>query len=95
MKTLNVSKPGLKLDFKRAKVLADNRAASHLSEPTCLSWYDRDIDYESPAHSSDCHDTCEMPGYVEYATSRGGELKVDVEAGRFVFCYRSVDDFVS
>jgi len=81
------------LGFAAAKRLADEEAGRHLDEPICLSWYDRAADRESPAHASECHGDCEMPGYVEYAITRGAELKVVVGDGDFVFCYRPLGEF--
>lgn len=81
------------IDFAKAKALADEAAAQALDEPICLSWYDRAVDRESPAHASECHGDCEMPGYVEYAVTRGAELKVVVDGGAFVFCYRPIGEF--
>jgi hypothetical protein len=61
---------------------------------TCMSWYDRDRNREAPAGVSECHnDSCDTPGYIDYAMSRGAELKVEFDDGTFVFCYRSVGDF--
>jgi hypothetical protein len=34
-----------------------------------------------------------VPGYVDYAQSRGAELMVDVADGTFVFCYRPLGEF--
>ena len=42
---------------------ADGRAAATLSDPVCLSWFDRAEGRESPAHVSECRDECEVPGY--------------------------------
>ncbi len=94
MKTLNLYGPEWEIDFDRAKALADANAQTLLGESTCLSWYDRDRDFESPANASDCHEACEIPGYIEYAENRGAELKLDVNKGAFIFCYRSLADFV-
>jgi len=80
-------------DFATAKRLADEAAERRLDEPICLSWYDRAADRESPAHASECHGDCEMPGYVEYAVTRGAELKIVVDDGAFVFCYRPIGEF--
>jgi Domain of unknown function (DUF5619) len=94
MKTLTIGGE-LDLDFGAAKKLADAVAATLLGQQaTCLSWFDRPNRYECPANASECHDgACPIPGYVEYATSRGAELKVDVAQGTYVFCYRSVAEF--
>ena len=62
-------------------------------EPLLLSWYDRDRNLEAPGHVNECHAGCETPGYVEYAANRGGKLRVDIDGGRFVFCYRPLAEF--
>lgn len=95
MKTLSVITGDLDIDFYGAKGIAEASAVAALGEEiTCLSWFDRARDQEAPAHVSECHDaSCETPGYIDYATSRGAELIVDVGEGAFVFCYRSVSDF--
>jgi hypothetical protein len=74
-------------DLAAALRLANREAASRLAAPMLLSWYDRDRDFESPQHASECHHAGAIPGYVDYALSRGAALKVDVETGRFVFFY--------
>jgi len=79
--------------FAAAKRLADDIASRELDEPVCLAWYDREAERESPAHASECHGDCEMPGYVEYALTRGAELQVVVGNGAFVFCYRPLGEF--
>ena len=82
------------LEFHEAKQAADALADATLGVNTCMSWYDRDRDQESPAHAGDCHeDGCEMPGYLEYAVTRGATLQVDVGEGAFVFCYRPLGEF--
>ncbi|HHH43890.1 MAG TPA: hypothetical protein ENK49_07120, partial [Gammaproteobacteria bacterium] len=55
-----------------------------------LSWYDRDRDFESPQHASECHQDSAVPGYVDYGIHHGATLKVDIERGRFVFFYLPV-----
>jgi hypothetical protein len=93
MKTLEIQGEN-NLDFATASKMSDAIAATLLGEETsCLSWYDRLRDHECPAHVSECHDVCEVPGYVEYAETRGAQLKIDINRGTFVFCYRSVDEF--
>jgi hypothetical protein len=32
-----------------------------------------------------------VPGYVDYGVYHGATLKIDIEQGRFVFFYLSVD----
>jgi hypothetical protein len=93
LKTATITTDDAELDFATAKRLADAAAARALDGPICLSWYDRAADRESPAHASECHGDCEMPGYVEYAVTRGAELRIVVDGGSFVFCYRPAGEF--
>lgn len=92
MQTLYVT--GWTVDFNQAKQLADANADVLLNgEAVLLSWYDRDRDFESPAHASECHTDCDIPGYIDYAANRGATLKVDIKQGRFVFCYMPLGEF--
>lgn len=75
--------------FGQALALANSEAARRLAEPMLLSWYDRDRNFESPQHVSECHQASAIPGYVDYALHRGATLRIDVESGRFVFFYLS------
>ena len=74
-------------DYREAMALADRLAGERLGDYMLLSWYDRDRDFESPQHSSECHADSAVPGYVDYGIHHGARLKVDIEAGRFVFFY--------
>ncbi|BCB27896.1 hypothetical protein SKTS_27820 [Sulfurimicrobium lacus] len=78
-------------DYRAAMRLADAEAAVRLGEFMLLSWYDRDRDFESPQHASECHLDSAVPGYVDYGLSHGAKLMVDIEDGRFVFFYLSLD----
>lgn len=75
-------------DYREAMALADQEARIRYGEDwMLLSWYDRDRDFESPQHSSECHADSAVPGYVDYGINHGAKLVVDVEDGRFVFFY--------
>ena len=78
-------------DYRVAMAVANSEATARLGEHMLLSWYDRDRDFESPQHASECHQGCAVPGYVDYALHRGATLKIDVENGRFVFFYVPLD----
>ncbi len=82
--------PPLK-DYLEAMKLANREAEARLGEPMLLSWYDRDRDFESPQHASECHQQSAVPGYVDYGIYHGATLKLDYEQGRFVFFYLKVD----
>ncbi len=91
-KILEVEVPG-DGDFAAAKAAADKAAAAELGECTCMAFFDRQAGRESPAHASECHGDCEVPGYEEYAVNRGATLKVVVNGGAYVFIYRSLGEF--
>ena len=78
-------------DYQEAMKLANAVADERLGEHMLLSWYDRDRDFESPRHASECHANSAVPGYVDYGLYHGATLKVDIEDGRFVFFYMPVD----
>ena len=93
LRVLRIDREGVSLDYSSARRLADAVAGALVAEPVCLSWCDRALGQESPAHASDCHGDCEVPGYEEYALSRGAELKVVVNDGAAVFLYRPLGEF--
>ena len=74
-------------DYHQAMKLANSIADEKLADYMLLSWYDRDRDFESPQHSSECHQNSAVPGYVDYGLNHGAKLKIDIEQGRFVFFY--------
>lgn len=78
-------------DYRAAMALAETEAAARLGDAMLLSWYDRDRDFESPQHASECHLGSAVPGYVDYGLNHGARLVVDIEDGRFVFFYLPVD----
>lgn len=78
-------------DYRQAMQLANAQAQQALGDYMLLSWYDRDRDFESPQHASECHQDSAVPGYVDYGLYHGATFKVDIEQGRFVFYYLAVD----
>ncbi|MFC1523673.1 AF1514 family protein [Thermodesulfobacteriota bacterium] len=77
-------------DFQQALALAKTEAEQRLEENMLMSWFDRDRDFESPPHTSECSDSSTKDGYINYGLSHGATLKVDIEAGRFVFFFAPV-----
>jgi hypothetical protein len=82
-------------DYREALALANRTATERLGEHMLLSWYDRDRDFESPQHSSECHADSATPGYVDYGIHHGAKLKIDIEQGRFVFFYLPLGDWMA
>ena len=75
------------VDYREALGIANTEAGARLHDPMLLSWYDRDRDFESPQHASECHADSAVPGYVDYGLYHGAVLRIDIEQGRFVFFY--------
>lgn len=78
-------------NYSAAMQLANAEAENRLANSMLIAWYDRDRDFESPQHSSECHLDSAIPGYVDYGLSHGATLLIDIENGRFVFFYLSTD----
>ena len=79
------------VDYLQAMAVANEEAQKLIGEHMLLAWYDRDRDFESPQHASECHVNSAIPGYIDYALYHGATLKIDMEQGRFVFFYLPVD----
>lgn len=79
------------VDYLQAMKLAESEAQKRFEEPMLLAWYDRDRGFESPQHASECHVNSAIPGYIDYALYHGATLKIDIEQGRFIFFFLSVD----
>lgn len=84
------SDPALK-DYLQAMKLANEEAEKRVGDNMLLAWYDRDRDFESPQHASECHVNSAIPGYIDYALYHGATLKIDIEDGRFIFFYLPID----
>jgi len=78
-------------DYMKAMSLANAEAEKRIGEHMLLAWYDRDRDFESPQHASECHVNSAIPGYIDYALYHGASLKIDIEQGRFIFFYLPID----
>lgn len=78
-------------DYLQAMALANHEAEERIGEHMLLAWYDKDRDFESPQHASECHVNSAIPGYIDYALYHGAKLKIDIEQGRFVFFYLAID----
>jgi len=78
-------------DYRQARGLAEVEAGKRFAEFMLLSWYDRERDFESPGHVSECAGGDKKTGYIHYALSRGAKLQVEVDGGRFIFFYVPVE----
>ena len=78
-------------DYLQAMKIANEEAKKNIGENMLLAWYDKDRDFESPQHASECHVDSAIPGYIDYALYHGATFKIDIENGRFVFFYLPID----
>ena len=78
-------------DYLQAMKIANDEAKKSIGENMLLAWYDKDRDFESPQHASECHVDSAIPGYIDYALYHGATFKIDIENGRFVFFYLPID----
>lgn len=93
MKTLHIASPEIVLGFDTAIKLATAVANQLIGENMLLSWHDRERDLESPRGVSECHEGCPVKGFWDYGLNHGGELAVNFDDGRFVFCFRPLTEF--
>lgn len=78
-------------DFRQARAVAEAEAGQRFADYLLISWYDRERDFESPGHVSECGGCGPKQGYIFYALSRGARLRVTVDGGRFVFFFTQVE----
>jgi len=78
-------------DYLQAMKLAESEVLEYYDDPMLIAWYDRDRDFESPQHASECHVDTAIPGYIDYALYHGATLRLNIENGRFIFFYISTD----
>lgn len=91
VKIVELSPDQVMEDYLQAMAVANKEAEKLIGEHMLLAWYDRDRDFESPQHASECHVNSAIPGYIDYALYHGATLKIDIEQGRFVFFYLPVN----
>jgi len=79
------------VDYRQAVELAGREAKQRFAEYMLISWYDRDRDFESPPHSSECAEGGKKEGYIHYGLNHGATLMVDIDDGRFIFFYAPLE----
>ena len=83
-------KPTLE-NYRTAISLANKEAEQRLGNCGLLSQYEKDRDFESPQHTSECHADSAIAGYVDSGISHGATLMLDMDEGCFVFFYLGLD----
>ena len=73
------------IDFEKAKTIAKSKAQTYHEDTMLLSWFDKEKESYSPFSVECCSDG--KPSWVSYALSRGGELSIDINDGKYVFIF--------
>jgi hypothetical protein len=90
MKEIKIDKIDTPANFTDALSKANKASSLHLKNPMLISWYDKERDFESPGHSSECHKDSATPGFVDYAINHQASLKIDMGEGDFIFYYADI-----
>lgn len=83
MREVGLEISGLELDFAAAQALAQTVAQRYAGDAMPLAWFDRERGGESPEVPECQH----KPGWLAYAESHGGDLKIDINHGAYVFIF--------
>jgi hypothetical protein len=86
METIRLTETAPGLDFETALARAKQVAAARKEDPMLMAWYDEESGRFSPTVT--CCGGEDEPAYVCYARSRGADLKVEAEGGKYVFYFR-------
>jgi Domain of unknown function (DUF5619) len=73
-------------DLTRAKALATGKVREIYPDAMLLAWYEGETGNYVP--KSDC-DFGDKPSWIVYAESRGADITMVVDDGRFVFLYNT------
>ena len=74
------------LDFAAAKEMAKQKAKESGDDPMLLSWYNGKTGESYP--NIECGPGDKQP-WIVWAESRGGDLTIDINEGKYVFIYLS------
>ncbi len=85
MAEIRVTVTGCELDFDMAQRLARALASRQGAEPMLLAWLDRRRGQVSP----DIPECQRLPGWLAYAHGHGGDFKVNINEGEYVFVFIS------
>ncbi|MBI3778240.1 MAG: AF1514 family protein [Gammaproteobacteria bacterium] len=83
MREVGLEVSGMDLDFAAAQALAESAAKRYAEDAMLLAWFDRERGKESP-NVPECQ---HKPGWLAYAESHGGDLKIDINHGAYVFIF--------
>ena len=85
MRRIGLDVSGVALDFEAAQTLVQTLARRLAPDAMLLAWFDRARGEESPRVPECQH----KPGWLAYAESHGGDLKIDINRGAYVLIFAS------
>ena len=83
IETIRISVEGKELDFTLAKRLSEYLASDIVKYPMLIAWLDEKKGEEFP-QIPECQN---KPGWLVYAESHGGRIRVDVNENEYSFVF--------
>ena len=83
MKIVELSTPSTSLDFNAARAMAESAATSVAQEVMLVAWFDGKAKKGHP----DAQECTGKPGWLAYAESHGGDIRVNINHHEFVFIF--------
>ncbi len=88
MREVEVSVHGVALDYAAARAVAQSLAEKANDEAMLVAWFDG----KTGAGHPEVHEcTGNKPGWLAYAESHGGNLRVNINDHEFVFIFVSTE----
>lgn len=85
MRRLDLTIDDRNLDFESAQAQAKAAAQGLAPDAMLLAWRDRARGRESP----EVPECTGKPGWLAYAESHGGDIRVDINRGEYVFMFKA------
>lgn len=85
MQIVELSAPGIALDFNTARAMAELAATRAAQEVMLVAWFDGKAGKGHP----DARECTGKPGWLAYAESHGGNIRVNINHHEFVFIFAS------
>ena len=85
METITITTEKAGMDFDAARKVTGALAKSYNPETSLMAWFDKKQNKHSP--SQVLCDAEGLPGWEEYGRHHGGQKKVVVDNGDYVFIY--------
>lgn len=85
MQIIELSARGIALDFSTARAMAELAATRAAQEVMLVAWFDGNAGKGHP----DARECTGKPGWLAYAESHGGNIRVNINHHEFVFIFAS------